>query len=61
MTQISCTTDELAEALAATCGAGRNVIAIGNPNDIASKVATFLAADRIPEPGLEDDDDWIFQ
>lgn len=58
MERIACTLDELTEAVAAVlpqsvevCGAGL----------IARGLASFIKADRMPEPpGKDDDDSWIW-
>lgn len=60
--RISCTVDELAEALAA-CG----VIGIDaeglevDPNVSARELSSFLNADRIPEPLIDTNEDWIYE
>jgi hypothetical protein len=56
MERISCTVDQLAEALAAVVPAAA---AIG-PNGIAKDLAVFLNADRLPEPVVDHDEDWIY-
>ena len=51
--RISCTVDELAEALF-------KVLALGSANKHARELACFLNADRIPEP-VTDNEDWIYE
>lgn len=53
--RISCTVDELAEALAA------EIPGLYYPNDAARNIASFLSADRVPEPATDSDEDWIYE
>lgn len=52
MERISCTVDELAEALAVEGSA--------DPDAMAKRMASYINADRLPEPKT-DDEDWIYE
>lgn len=53
--RISCTVDELAEALAALGVSSRD------PDQDAKDIAAFLKADRMPEPVADPSEDWIYE
>lgn len=56
--RISCTVDELAEALAAVIP---GVIGLVGANRVARHLADHLNADRMPEPAIDTDEDWIYE
>lgn len=62
--RISCTVDELAEALAANGVIGIDVEGMEvDPNVSAREIAIFLNADRIPEPEpvIDTSEDWAYE
>ena len=58
MERISCTVDELAEALAVTLPVH---VFTASPTHTAREVASFLNADRLPEPLTDTSEDWIYE